>query len=64
MFANPFSCDIEQVPSKMQMNVIGLICNDILDITFCEIKCLVKFFRYLPFDFETCKDMLSILLQV
>jgi hypothetical protein len=30
IFANPFSCDIDDVPSNLQMNVIDLQSNDTL----------------------------------
>jgi hypothetical protein len=44
IFANPFSCDIDDVPSNLQMNVIDLQSNDTLKNSFYEINDLVKFY--------------------
>ncbi|CAG4990642.1 unnamed protein product [Parnassius apollo] len=45
VFANPFSCDIEEVPSNLQMNMIDLQSNDVLKSTFYELKDLVEFYE-------------------
>ncbi|CAK1589281.1 unnamed protein product [Parnassius mnemosyne] len=55
VFANPFSCDIEEVPSNLQMNMIDLQSNDVLKSTFYELKDLVKFYGSLPSDFDELK---------
>ena len=55
IFANTFSCDIEDVPSRLQMNVIDLQYNDTLKNSFCEINDLVKFYGSLPSDFDELK---------
>jgi hypothetical protein len=44
IFSNPFSCDIDDVPSNLQMNVIDLQSNDTLKNSFYEINDLVKFY--------------------
>ncbi|CAK1597303.1 unnamed protein product [Parnassius mnemosyne] len=55
VFANPFSCDIEEVPSNLQMNMIDLQSNNVLKSTFYELKDLVKFYGSLPSDFDELK---------
>ncbi|CAH1173813.1 unnamed protein product [Phaedon cochleariae] len=55
VFTNPFSCDIEDVPSHLQMNVIDLQSNDTLKNSFHEMKDLVKFYGSLPSDFDELK---------
>ncbi|KAL4718418.1 hypothetical protein ACJJTC_016039 [Scirpophaga incertulas] len=55
IFANPFSCDIEDVQSHLQMNVIDLQSNDALKSSFYSIKDLVKFYGSLPSDFDELK---------
>lgn len=54
IFANPFSCDVEDVPSHLQMNMIGAS-NDALKSSFYEINDLVKFYGSLPSDFDELK---------
>ncbi|CAH1634822.1 unnamed protein product [Spodoptera littoralis] len=55
IFANPYSCDVEDVPIHLQMNVIDLQSNDTLKSSFYEINDLVKFYASLPSDFDELK---------
>lgn len=55
VFANPFSCDIEDVQSHLQMNVIDLQSNDALKSSFYGMNDLVKFYGSLPSDFGELK---------
>jgi len=55
IFANPFSCDIEGVPSHLQMNVIDFQSNDALKSSFYEINDLIKFYGSSPSDFDELK---------
>ncbi|XP_045504708.1 general transcription factor II-I repeat domain-containing protein 2A-like isoform X2 [Colias croceus] len=55
IFANPFSCGIEDVPSHLQMNVIDLQSNDALKSSFYDINDLIKFYGSLPSDFDELK---------
>ncbi|CAH2108321.1 unnamed protein product [Euphydryas editha] len=64
IFANPFLCDIEDVPSNLQMNVIDLQCNDTLKNSFYEINDLVKFYSSLPSDFDELKRFAQQLITV
>ncbi|XP_045538423.1 general transcription factor II-I repeat domain-containing protein 2A-like [Papilio machaon] len=55
IFANPFSCDINDVPSHLQMNVIDLQSNNMLKNSFHEINDRVKFYGSLPIEFDELK---------
>lgn len=64
IFANPFSCDIEAVPTHLQMNVIDLQSNDTLKNSFCEINDLVKFYGSLSSDFDELKRFAQQLITI
>lgn len=51
IFANPFSSDIKDVPSNLQMNAIDLQFNATLKNSY-GINDLVKFYANLPSNFD------------
>jgi hypothetical protein len=64
IFANPFSCHIDDVPSNLQMNVIDLQSNDTLKNSFYEINDLVKFYGSLPSNFDELKRFAQQLITI
>jgi hypothetical protein len=64
IFANPFSCDIDDVPSNLQMNVIDLQSNDTLKNSFYEINDLVKFYGSFPSNFNELKRFAQQLITI
>nr|CAH7763466.1 unnamed protein product [Callosobruchus chinensis] len=54
-FYKSFLCDIEDVPTHLQMSVIDLQSNDALKSSFYAINNLVKFYGSLPSDFDQLK---------
>lgn len=64
IFVNPFQCDVEDVPSNLQMNVIDLQSNDTLKNSFCEINNLIKFYGSLSTNFDELKKFSQQLITI